>query len=56
FSEISICNVVRSCPRLQQLNLSYCRITDKTIEEIARSCLNLKYLKLKGCYKISKEA
>ncbi|CAG8464017.1 9395_t:CDS:1 [Gigaspora margarita] len=56
FSEISICNVIRSCPRLRQLELSYCEITDITIEEIARSCLNLKYLNLSGCYKISKEA
>ena len=50
----SICNVIRSCPRLQQLDLSYCKFTDVTIKEIASSCLNLKYLNLKGCYKISK--
>src|SRR2546423_7006688 len=50
----SICNVIRSCPRLQQLDLSYCKITDVTIEEIASLCLNLKYLNLEGCYKISK--
>ncbi|PKY54962.1 hypothetical protein RhiirA4_474097 [Rhizophagus irregularis] len=56
FSEISICNVIRSCPRLQQLDLSYCEITDITIKEIARSCLNLKYLDLEGCYNISEEA
>ena len=56
FSEISICNVICSCPRLQRLDLSYCVITDITIEEIARSCLNLKYLNLRGCYKISKGA
>jgi hypothetical protein len=56
FSEVSICNVIRSCLRLQQLDLSYCGITDITIEEIARSCLNLKYLNLEGCYKINKEA
>ena len=56
FSEISICNVIRYCPRLQQLDLSYCEITDITIKEIARSCLNLKFLNLRGCYKISKEA
>ena len=56
FSEISICNVICSCPKLQQLDLSYCEITDKTIEEIARSCHILKYLNLRGCYKISKEA
>ena len=56
FSEISICNIIRSYPKLQQLDLSYCVITDITIEEIARSCLNLKYLDLEGCYNISKEA
>ncbi|PKY53520.1 RNI-like protein [Rhizophagus irregularis] len=56
FSEISICNVICSCPRLQQLDLSYCKITDITIEEIARSCPNLKYLNLGGCYIIRKEA
>src|SRR5947199_7797681 len=56
FSEISICNIIRSCPKLRQLDLSYCVITDITIEEIARSCLNLKYLDLEGCYNISKEA
>ena len=50
----SICSIIRSCPRLQQLDLSYCKITDMTIEEIASSCLNLKYLNLEGCYKISK--
>ncbi|CAI2198550.1 9456_t:CDS:1, partial [Funneliformis geosporum] len=50
FSEQSICNVIRSSPRLQQLDLSYCEITDITIEEIARSCSNLKYLNLRGCY------
>ena len=54
FSEISICNVIRSYSRLQYLN--FCKITDMTIEEIVSSCLNLKYLDLKGCYKISKEA
>src|SRR5205823_5414078 len=62
FSEISICNVICSCPRLQHLDLSFCRITDITIEEISakhlngRSCLNLKYLNLRGCCKISKVA
>ncbi|CAI2176929.1 16026_t:CDS:2 [Funneliformis geosporum] len=56
FSEISIYNVIYSCPRFQQLDLSYCVITDITIEEIARSCLNLKYLYLEKCYNISEEA
>ncbi|RGB23388.1 hypothetical protein C1646_774574 [Rhizophagus diaphanus] len=35
---------------------SYCEITDITIKEIARSCHILKYLNLRGCYKISKGA
>ena len=50
----SICNVIRSCSRFQQLDLSFIKLPDVTIEEIASSCLNLKYLNLKGCYKISK--
>ncbi|GBC17131.2 hypothetical protein GLOIN_2v1884292 [Rhizophagus irregularis DAOM 181602=DAOM 197198] len=53
-AETSICNAIHSCPNLQHLNLSFCGITDKTIEEIARSCYILKYLNLRGCYKISK--
>src|SRR2546421_12097006 len=40
--------------RSQQLDFSYCKFTDVTIKEIASSCLNLKYLNLEGCYKISK--
>src|SRR5207247_10570671 len=56
YSETSICNVIRSCPRLQQLDLSFYQITDITIKEIVGSCLNLKYLNLEGCNNISKEA
>ena len=55
-SEISICNVIHSCPRLQQLDFSYCIITDITIKKIVRSCLNLKYFDLERCYNISEEA
>ncbi|CAI2199188.1 1795_t:CDS:1, partial [Funneliformis geosporum] len=47
-SELSICNVIRSCPRLQYLELRYYNITSTTIREIARSCLNLKSLDLEG--------
>ncbi|CAI2189889.1 5881_t:CDS:2 [Funneliformis geosporum] len=56
FTETSICNIIHSCPRLQHLNLSFCNITNITIEEIASLCPNLKYLDLKGCENISKEA
>jgi Leucine-rich repeat (LRR) protein len=55
-SELSICNVIHSCPRLQYLELGYCNITSTTIREIARSCLNLKFLDLDGCENISKKA
>ncbi|RIA87591.1 hypothetical protein C1645_827591 [Glomus cerebriforme] len=54
--ELSICNIIRSCPRLQHLKLRYCNITSMTIKEIACSCLNLKFLDLKGCENISKKA
>ncbi|RGB23807.1 hypothetical protein C1646_773979 [Rhizophagus diaphanus] len=54
--ELSICKVICSCPRLQHLSLSFCKITDITIKEIASSCFNLKYLDLEGCGNISKEA
>ena len=56
FTEISICNIIHSCPDLQHLNLTFCEITDITIKEIAKSCLNLKYLDLKECYNVSKVA
>jgi hypothetical protein len=56
FTEQSICAIIRSCPKLQQFDLSFCKITDIVIEEIASSCLNLKNLNLEGCYRISKEA
>jgi hypothetical protein len=55
-TETAICNIIRSCKKLQYLNLRYCKITEMTIEEISRSCLNLKCLDLEGCNNISKEA
>ncbi|CAG8792529.1 9699_t:CDS:2, partial [Racocetra fulgida] len=53
--ESSICNVIRSCPKLQHLNLSFCEISNVTIKEIARSCLSLKFLDLEECKNISKK-
>ncbi|CAI2191149.1 12149_t:CDS:2 [Funneliformis geosporum] len=51
--------IADSCHKLKCLNISnrtdYYKITDITIEEIAKSSLNLKYLNQKGCFKISKE-
>ena len=54
-TEHSICGIIRSSPKLRHLDISFCEITDMTIKEVARSCLNLKYINLRGCY-ISKEA
>ncbi|CAI2181783.1 19890_t:CDS:2 [Funneliformis geosporum] len=59
-NDIGLSAIANSCHKLEYLNISihkdYCVITNITIEEIARLCLNLKYLNLRGCYKISKEA
>jgi len=48
--------ILRYC-KLEYHNISqYMMITDITINAIASSYFNLKYLDLKGCYNISKEA
>ncbi|CAI2161543.1 18876_t:CDS:1 [Funneliformis geosporum] len=54
-NEYSICGIIYSSPKFQHLDITFCEITDITIKEIASSCLNLKYLDLKGCESISKE-
>ena len=54
-TEHSICDIIHFSPKLRHLDISFCKITDMTIKEVARSCLNLKYINLRGCY-ISKEA
>src|SRR2546421_1979081 len=55
-TEHSICDIIRSSPKLRHLDISFCEITDMTIKEVARLCLNLKYINLRGCSNISKEA
>ena len=53
----SLSIVVLRCRKLEYLNISYqIAITDITINAIANSYFNLKYLDLKGYYNISKEA
>ncbi|PKK63173.1 hypothetical protein RhiirC2_789284 [Rhizophagus irregularis] len=52
-SDKSICIIARSCPDIQYLNLQFCNITDKAVEEIALSCHNLKHLDLFGALHIS---
>ncbi|CAI2198580.1 10755_t:CDS:2, partial [Funneliformis geosporum] len=54
--------IVQSCHKLEYLNIAFRieinehSICDITIKEIASLCFNLKYLDLKGCENISKEA
>ncbi|CAI2197647.1 86_t:CDS:1, partial [Funneliformis geosporum] len=55
-TEHSICGIIRSSPKLQHLDITFCEITNITIKEIASLCLNLKYLNLEWCDNISKEA
>ncbi|RGB25040.1 hypothetical protein C1646_772278 [Rhizophagus diaphanus] len=55
-TQISIGDIIHFCPRLQHLDFSYCGVTNEIIKEIGSSYLNLKYLKLKGCDIVSKEA
>ncbi|PKB95801.1 RNI-like protein, partial [Rhizophagus irregularis] len=52
-SDKSMCIIARSCPDIQYLNLQFCNITDKAVEEIALSCHNLKHLDLFGALHIS---
>src|SRR3954466_7676713 len=33
-SELSICNVIRFCSKLQHLNFGYCNITSMTLEKL----------------------
>ncbi|PKK43763.1 hypothetical protein RhiirC2_804206, partial [Rhizophagus irregularis] len=55
-TEHSICGIIRSSPKLQHLDISFCEIISGMTIEVAKSCLNLKYLNLEGCYNISKKA
>lgn len=55
FSEISIYNVIHSCPKLQQLDLNFCGISNITIEEIVRLYPNLNILIWEGIIKLVKK-
>ena len=48
-----MCIIARSYPDIQYLNLQFCNITDKAVEEIALFCYNLKHLDLFGALHIS---
>jgi hypothetical protein len=56
-TDVGLSIVILRCHRLEYLNITHrTAITDITINAIASSCLSLKYLDLKGCYNISREA
>ncbi|CAG8815465.1 41505_t:CDS:2, partial [Gigaspora margarita] len=53
----SISKLTKMCSKIQKLELGFCElITDTAIKDIAQHLFNLKYLGLKNCINISKEA
>uniref|UniRef100_A0A672FGG9 F-box and leucine-rich repeat protein 13 n=1 Tax=Salarias fasciatus TaxID=181472 RepID=A0A672FGG9_SALFA len=47
--------IVEDCPSLLYLNLSCTLITNETLKELSRNCLNLQYLSLAYCYRLTDE-
>uniref|UniRef100_A0A671Y482 F-box and leucine-rich repeat protein 13 n=1 Tax=Sparus aurata TaxID=8175 RepID=A0A671Y482_SPAAU len=47
--------IVEGCPCLLYLNLSCTLITNKTLRELSRNCLNLQFLSLAYCYRFTDE-
>uniref|UniRef100_A0A665TK41 F-box and leucine-rich repeat protein 13 n=1 Tax=Echeneis naucrates TaxID=173247 RepID=A0A665TK41_ECHNA len=45
--------IVEGCPCLLYLNLSCTIVTNKTLRELSRNCLNLQYLSLAYCYRFT---
>jgi len=53
----SISKLAKMCPKIRDLELGFCElITDIAIRDIAHNLSDLKYLGLKYCVNISKEA
>ncbi|XP_041650963.1 dynein regulatory complex subunit 6 [Cheilinus undulatus] len=45
--------IVKACPSLLYLNLSFTLITNKTLKELSRYCVNLQYLSLAYCHRFT---
>eukprot|EP00064_Thunnus_orientalis_P012533 superscaffoldBa00001936_g12568 len=45
--------IIEGCPCLLYLNLSCTLVTNKTLRELSRNCLNLQYLSLAYCYRFT---
>ncbi|KAG7217379.1 hypothetical protein INR49_021546, partial [Caranx melampygus] len=51
--DLVIQRIVEGCPCLLYLNLSCTHVTNKTLRELSRNCVNLQYLSLAYCYKFT---
>ncbi|XP_068458563.1 F-box and leucine-rich repeat protein 13 [Clinocottus analis] len=49
-TDVMVQRIVEGCPCLLYLNLSCTLITNKTLRDLSRNCLNLQYLSLAYCY------
>uniref|UniRef100_A0A8C3A611 F-box and leucine-rich repeat protein 13 n=1 Tax=Cyclopterus lumpus TaxID=8103 RepID=A0A8C3A611_CYCLU len=52
-TDMMVQRIVEGCPCLLYLNLSCTLITNKTLRELSRNCLNLQYLSLAYCYRFT---
>ncbi|XP_053742793.1 dynein regulatory complex subunit 6 [Synchiropus splendidus] len=55
-TDFMIRKIIKGCPWLLYLNISGTSVTNKTIQELSRTCLNLLYLSLACCCTFSDEA
>ncbi|KAM9352391.1 F-box and leucine-rich repeat protein 13 [Symphorus nematophorus] len=52
-TDVMVQRIVEGCPCLLYLNLSCTLITNKTLRELSRNCLNLQYLSLAYCHRFT---
>nr|XP_020469743.1 F-box/LRR-repeat protein 13 isoform X2 [Monopterus albus] len=52
-TDMLVQRIVEGCPCLLYLNLSHTLITNETLRELSRNCLNLQYLSLAYCYRFT---
>ncbi|XP_071358182.1 F-box and leucine-rich repeat protein 13 isoform X2 [Trachinotus anak] len=52
-TDMMVQRIVEGCPCLLYLNLSCTLVTNKTLRELSRNCLNLQYLSLAYCYRFT---
>ena len=52
-TDISVIQIAKHCPRLEQLDIRLCKITDKSVIHIAINCSSLLTLKASGCKQIT---